>query len=305
MIRVVMFDLGRTLVDETRRPFPHVEDALAAIAEFKTEDGKPLQSCLVSDFEVSDRPVTEAEIPALFAQYLSILDQTGLRRFFESVNERVTLSIHARAMKPDRRIFEKALERLGVTLPLEDCLLVTEEASHIHDARTILKMKALQFRNAGSGQADFEDWAEAPALIADLVAPHQIANIQAAAKAHLAAQGVDLLQSEPGNAPGTLRFFGQMWSPIPVPGFKDLQNVQVEIPVEGEIRQGPKGEVRSIAPLRPSQEMVAEVASFVRGLAANGRIATDPAKRGPGTTHEITTDEKGNRRLVRYRLTKR
>src|SRR6266511_3395708 len=59
MIRVVMFDLGRTLVDETRRPFPHVEDALAAIAEFKTEDGKPLQSCLVSDFEVSDRPVTE------------------------------------------------------------------------------------------------------------------------------------------------------------------------------------------------------------------------------------------------------
>ena len=42
MIRVVMFDLGLTLVDNDVRPFAHVEDALTAISNFKTADGKPL-----------------------------------------------------------------------------------------------------------------------------------------------------------------------------------------------------------------------------------------------------------------------
>jgi FMN phosphatase YigB (HAD superfamily) len=49
MIRVVIFDLGMTLIDGNRRPYPHVEDALRAIARLRTADGKPLRSCLVSD----------------------------------------------------------------------------------------------------------------------------------------------------------------------------------------------------------------------------------------------------------------
>jgi len=305
MIRVVMFDLGETLVDGERHPFLHVTDALTAIADFKTGDGKPLRSCLVSDFKMPTKPVTDAKVTALFEEYLAILDQTGLRQFFEPVNERVTLSTHAGVPKPNRKIFEKALERLGAVVPLEDCLFITEEEKHIDEARTTLKMKALQFRSPASSRFDFDDWAEAPALIANLVAPHQIADTQAAIKAHLAAQGINLLRSEPGDAPGALRFSGQMWSPISVPGFKDLENLQVEIPVEGEIRRGPKGEVRSIAPTQPSPEMVAEVTSYVHSLAAHGRIAADPAQRGLGSTHAIETDEKGNRRLVRQRLNTR
>ncbi len=87
MIRVVMFDLGMTLVDGERHPFPHVTDALTAIADFKTGDGKPLRSCLVSDFTMPTKPVTDAKVTALFEEYLAILDQTGLRRFFEPVKE--------------------------------------------------------------------------------------------------------------------------------------------------------------------------------------------------------------------------
>src|SRR5262249_18458831 len=147
MIRVVMFDLGMTLVDGERHPFPHVTDALTALADFKTGDGKPLRSCLVSDFTMPTKPVTNAKVTALFEEYLAILDQTGLRPFFEPANERVTLSTHAGVLKPNRKIFEKALQRLGAELPLEDCLLITEDVNHIHEARTTLKMKALQFRS--------------------------------------------------------------------------------------------------------------------------------------------------------------
>jgi hypothetical protein len=303
MIRVVMFDLGMTLIDADRRPFPHVTDALAAIAEFTTGDGTPLQSCLVSDFTMPTPPVTATKIDALFTEYLAILEGTGLRTFFEPVNRRVTLSTHAGASKPDRSVFAKALERLGATVQLDDCLLVTENADHVAKARAALGMKALQFWSAASNQFDFDDWAQAPALIANLVAPHQMPNTRAAVKAHLAAQGISLSASEPGPAPGTLRFSGQMWSPISLPGIDDLENIQVQIPVEGEIRRGPKGEVKSVA-AQPTPEMVEEVTSYVRSLAAHGRIAADPAKQGPDTTHLIETDAAGNRRLVRQRFTR-
>ena len=61
MIRVVMFDLGLTLLDANDQPFPHVKEALNAIAGFKTADGKKLRSCLVSDFDPPEPPVTPAK----------------------------------------------------------------------------------------------------------------------------------------------------------------------------------------------------------------------------------------------------
>src|SRR5215472_9201578 len=106
MIRVLMFDLGMTLVDQENRPFRHVPAALTAIAKFETKGGKPLESCLVSDFDLAPPPVTAAKVNAIFKRYLEILDTTTLRPFFEPVKNRVTLSTHAGVMKPDRKIFE-------------------------------------------------------------------------------------------------------------------------------------------------------------------------------------------------------
>jgi len=165
-----------TLIDDKNRPFPHVEDALDAIAQFKTSDGHPLRSCLVSDFTMAAPPVTPAKVSALFNQYLSILDSTGLRHLFEPVKKRVTLSTHVGVLKPDRKVFEKALKRLGASVSLDKCLFITENANHVEKARKALKMHALRFRSAGSSKFDFDDWSEAPALIANLVAPHQLIN---------------------------------------------------------------------------------------------------------------------------------
>jgi beta-phosphoglucomutase-like phosphatase (HAD superfamily) len=171
MIRVVMFDLGMTHVDEHRRPFPHVEDALTAIAGFKTADGKALRSCLVSDFTMATPPVTAAKVTAIVNEYLAILDKTGLRPFFEPVSKRVTLSTQVGVEKPDRKIFETALQRLGAGVSLDECLFITEDGGHIDEARKTLKMTALHFRGGKSSEPSFDDWAEAAGLIARIVAP--------------------------------------------------------------------------------------------------------------------------------------
>lgn len=303
MIRVVMFDLGLTLIDKHRRPFPHVEDALSAVASFKTADGKALRSCLVSDFTMATPPVTAAKVTALFNEYLAILDKTGLRPFFEPVSKRVTISTQADAQKPDRKIFETALQRLGAKVSLDQCLLITEEAKHIAKVRKTFKMQALQFKSEESSEFDFDDWSEAPGLIANIVAPDQHANAHAAIKAHLAAKGIDMLTAEPAESSSETRFSGQVWSPISVPGFEDLQDVHVAIPVEGKVTRGRKGEVRSVAPKQPSAGQIAEATSFVRSLATHGQIAGQPGKKPiRGATHQIETDEKGNRRLVRKRF---
>ncbi len=303
MIRVVMFDLGMTLVDGDLHSFAHVEDALTAISDFKTADGKSLRSCLVSDYTMATPPVTVAKVTALFNEYLAILDRTELRPFFEPVNKRVTLSTHAGVQKPDRKIFEEALQRLGTRVSLDECLFITEDETHTDEVRKTLKMKTLQFRSAGSSRFDFDDWAEAPALIASLVAPNQRANTHAAIKAHLAAKGIDVLTSEPAETPGAMKFSGQVWSPISVPEFEDLKDVQVAIPVEGEVTRGPKGEVRSAGPMQPSAEQIAEATSFVRSLARHGQIAGHAKNGALGATHQIETNKKGNRRLVRKRFT--
>jgi hypothetical protein len=297
MIRVVMFDFGETLIDKARRPLPRAAEALAAIAEFKTADGKRLRSCLVSNFGLA-RPFTTMNVDTKFREFLTILDGTGLRPLFEPVNKRVTLSAHADAEKPDRKVFEKALQRLGASVPLVECMLVTEEADHVNEVRKRLGMQALQFGGAG---ADFDDWADAPALIADLAAPDQEANTRAAIKAHLAARGIDLLASERESA-DAMSFSGNVWSPISVPGFEDLQEVHVAIPVKGKVTRGTKGKLRSDVSKRPSAEEVAEAASYVRSLATHGQIAGTGGKRVRHPTHAIETDEKGNRRLVRKRF---
>jgi hypothetical protein len=163
-------------------------------------------------------------------------------------------------------------------------------------------MHALRFRSAGSSKFDFDDWSEAPALIANLVAPHQLTNTHAAIKTHLATQGVDLLETTPAKLPDTMKFTGQVWRRVSVPGFENLQDVQVAIPVEGEVTRGPKGEFRLGTVTRPSAGQVSEATSFVRSLARHGQIAGQATKGATGTTHQIETDDKGNRRLVRKRF---
>jgi hypothetical protein len=302
MIRVVMFDLGMTLIDADQRPFAHVPEALDAVAGFLTADSRPLLSCLVSDYTMVTPPITAAKVRPLFDEYLAILDASGLRPYFEPVRRRVTLSTHVGVRKPERALFEQALRRLHSQAGLEECLLVTENADHIRAARETLGMAALQFKAPGASQFDFDDWSQAPALIAQLVDPQQPANLKGAVQAYLAARGVEAVSADAAGTPGKINVAGQVWRAMPVPGHPELGDVHVAVPVEGELARGRKGELGGNLPGKPSAEQLAEARSFIGSLAAHGQIAGTASGPGRGATHAIETDAQGRRRLVRKRF---
>jgi FMN phosphatase YigB (HAD superfamily) len=163
MIKVLLLDLGWTLIDEnTLEPFAGVKDALGVLKTLQTAEHKPLVTCLVSNFTMPE-PRTDAAIAAAFKDYLTTLDQTGLREFFEPVDERVTLSTHAGKKKPAAVVFETALKRAKVDGPITDTLFITEQKEHVKTCRNDLQMTALLFG------VDFTDWSAAPALIAQLI----------------------------------------------------------------------------------------------------------------------------------------
>lgn len=302
MIKVLMFDLGDTLVGADRQPFPHVRDALAVIAQLKTSAGKPLRSCLVSDFDLAAPPATPAKVAAIFARYLTLLDATGLRPFFEPVNKRVTLSTHAGVLKPDAAVFEKALRRLGVRATLAECLLITESKAHVRAVRKQLQMRALQFQPPGTSGGDFADWADAPALIAHEVAPDHADNLHAVVEAHLAAQGVELVTAKAVKPGGDVQAAGQVWCPVSVPGCADLQGVAVAVPVTSHIARGPRGKLLSAPVVAPSADDVAEAGAFAQSLAHHGQIGGRAGTKALRPTHRIETDASGVRRLVRSRF---
>jgi hypothetical protein len=291
MLHVVMFDLGDTLIDaQSKRPFPHAAAALAAIQGLASGGTKPLLSCLVSDFD-HGLPVPPDRLAALFAEFLGILGGTSLQPRFEPVGERVTLSAHAGVRKPDQKIFTTALQRLGARVPLADCLLVTEDEAHVRAARADLGMQALRFGAPGAARVDFDDWAQAPLLVAHLLAP-SAANLQAALGAYLrAARDLEVDTIEPAAPPGTLAVTGKAWRPVAGTGLGALDGVLVALPVRGEVVLGSRGEARTVSVDPPSAEALAAATAFVARLARSGAHAT----------HAVEVDAEGRRRLVRTR----
>jgi hypothetical protein len=301
MIRVVLFDLGLTLVDPRNRPFPHVRDALQIIQSFTTAKGKPLAVGLVSDFELPTPPATPAKIAAIFDRYLALLDETGLRPFFEPVQRRVTLSTHAGVFKPDRKIFETALRRLRVKASLTECLFITENSDHIRAARSKLHMSTLHFR--GGESAGFDDWLQAPPMVAHLVDPAGGSNAEAALRGHLSlSHGFDMHSIDRSTRARTTAVRGTLWKPVGASAGDELANVHAPFTVEGEVTRGPAGEIRGVRLVEPASTDVTEAAALVRSLARHGQIrGSDPQTTG-AATHDIETDDQGRRKLVRKRF---
>jgi hypothetical protein len=303
MIRVVFFDLGLTLVDSHERPFPHVEEALQIIQSFRTAKGKPLVLGLVSDFDLPVPPATPAKIAAIFDRYVAILDQTGLRPFFEPVQRRVTLSTHAGVFKPDRKIFEVALRRLRSKTSLDECLFVTENRGHIRAARASLHMHTLQFRSGESAEFDFDDWLQAPPMIAHLVDPAGGSNAEAALGGHLRlSHGFALHTLDRSKRAGATAVRGILWRPVGASAGDDLADVHAPFTVEGEVTRGPAGEIRGVRLAEPTSTDVTEAASLVRSLARHGQIQGSAAVPASAATHDIETDDQGRRKLVRKRF---
>lgn len=152
-MKMILFDLGETLKvvrggrDEL---LPGASETLKAVAKMKDAQGKPPVLALVSDF--GPGAATPAQAAAARAEYLEILDALGIRRFFEPVEERVTISAEVGATKPSRKIFQRVLDKVP-GLRFKDVLFVTEELTHVEAARK-LQMSAVHFKGPGETTGD-------------------------------------------------------------------------------------------------------------------------------------------------------
>jgi beta-phosphoglucomutase-like phosphatase (HAD superfamily) len=295
MIKALLLDLGGTLIDAQEKVFPGVLDALRVIETFETAEHKPLVVCLVSDFTMPE-PRTEAAIAAAFADYLKILDRTGLRPLFEPVDERVTLSTQVGTRKPAAALFEAALARAKVDGALTEALFITEDAGHIAAGRK-LGMTALQFG------VDFSDWSAAPLLISKKIGTSGFRNSEAALRPALADHGLQL-QSIDSVGPNRIRGTARSLVKLNAPELGDLSGVHVELPVDLEAHLDPAGRITAVRS-DPRPDDVAEAVQEVQTLAANRQIADGaPDPTSPVLpTHCLETDAEGRRVLRRRRFT--
>ncbi len=269
MIRVLLLDLGGTLVDANAgAPLPGVVDALSALSKFETADGEPLQLALVSDFTMAPVGASRADVDRIVRDYLALLDGFGLRRFFRPVDRHVTLSTQAGVNKPDRAVYELALTRLGTPARIADCLSITEDAAHVAACKR-LGMKALQFGT------DFTDWLDAPFLIRRLVARASTVDAAAVLGPWLAARGLRLVAVQSATA----------------------------AKVTAAVRKGPGAEVPIAVRFDATGRVVVDDGdAFLHSLVASGQAAPPGGALPPGATHTLELDDEGEPRATRKRF---
>jgi hypothetical protein len=256
-------------------------------------------------------PPTQEKINVIFQDFLSILDRFHLRGFFEPVSERITLSTHAGVYKPDRKIFDTAINRLGVQVDLEECLFITEDAGHISACQK-LGMSTLRFSASGSEGADFSDWSETPLLITKLVDPDSNANLELALKLYLVKNhdldlsslqerttSKDVPQAQRRN---TIQARAMRLYPIADSKLEALDGVHVEIPVDVVIQLNEKWQIKSVQTREPSAEYISGVKSFLQTLLVNQQVSLTEGKLSPRATHQVEVDSKGRRVLKRKRF---
>lgn len=144
-IQVLFIDFGDTLFNhEEQKLFPNVLNFL---------QNSKLTRAIVSDFPKGTK-VAEAE-----AEFIPRLESLGLLGHFTPFDKCVTTSAHAGVQKPNSAVFHKAMGRLGLTIPFQNCALITEDGKHISSVKSKLKMHGFQFKK------DFQDWSQLQALI--------------------------------------------------------------------------------------------------------------------------------------------
>jgi len=159
-MRIVLFDLGDTL-EHNDRLQPGATATLRALRDLRDSDGSPVVLALVSDFTM---PASENQIAGLRREYLGLLKRLGIRRFFEPVAKRVTLSTEVGVFKPDRKIFQAVLDKLGDHVHFHDVVFVTENRGHVDAARS-LGMSAIHLRGPAQPAGEVDQLSDLPQLV--------------------------------------------------------------------------------------------------------------------------------------------
>lgn len=156
--RVIFFDLGDTLV------FPNAAGQLERFAD-ALDTLQILQQRGYRLGLLSNQPagVTVSHVQAT-------LDNLGLARYIEGPLITLSTEIPGNVGKPNRPIFDLALQKAGHAAPSDRCIFVTETTSHVAAARGF-GWRAILKRNAGvCGPADGECVSQLSGLL-DLLPP--------------------------------------------------------------------------------------------------------------------------------------
>ena len=299
MLSILMLDLGDTLI-HGNKVFPHVGEALHGFQGFVTQAGEPVEMCLVSDFQLTIPPPTEEKIAPIFRDYVELLNGFGLTEFFEPVDEHITLSTHAGVMKPDRKVFKLAVQRLGVEATLASCLFITENPEHILACRQF-GMETLRFGpSADVSGVDFDDWSRAPQLVAEKFGSEIENNVNLALATIIGAdQDVQNVMIHEKDADGHVRATGTALYAISGLDLGDLDGINVTLPVQLEGRIDRQGHLQTIAKHTPSESDIQEAFLHVKTLLQSGNVASDQQSYKTGMSHVIERDSQGRRVLKR------
>lgn len=159
-MRLVLFDLGETLESEDRL-LPGAEETLAAVAALTDRGGEPIVLGLISDFDSSERP---GDVPAARKEYAEILEDLGIRSFFEPLERRTTLSVEVGVRKPDAAIFRAAIDKVAAGTPFHHVLFVSENERHVEGARR-LGMAGVHFKGPGETTGEVDRLVDLPPRI--------------------------------------------------------------------------------------------------------------------------------------------
>jgi hypothetical protein len=150
-VKLILFDLGDTL-ESGGVLLPGAVETLEAIAALRTGGQPAAVLGLVSDF---DMPSAPSDVGAIQQQYYSLLDDLGIRQFFEPVAERVTLSTEVGVFKPDQAVFRAAASKAGPAVEFGDIFFVTENRNHVLAARR-LGLVAVHVRGPGQPHGEID-----------------------------------------------------------------------------------------------------------------------------------------------------
>jgi FMN phosphatase YigB (HAD superfamily) len=301
MVKAFMFDLWDTLV-QGEAVLPHAREALDVLSKFEDEAGDKLASHLVADYDVPARP--RRKLDPVPPDFIKLLDDLDLKRFFEPVERRVVLLTRGGSPEARRQTFERAVRQLGLPAGLDECLFISGDARRL-DACRKMGMRVLRFGPADSPGADFNDWAEAPLLLAPVVAPGSSFNMKLALQLYLAAaRRLELVSIDYAATPDTIE--GRVKKSFPVTiQTRDggTETIHTRLPVNVVVKLNRKGKVKSVKTGEPTGEELAESAHFVKTLEDNQQLSRGRGELMGRETHALETDEKGEKHLKHKRST--